>query len=139
MTFLNDLHATHYTENDDKRPAIATLHTDGRGYWSNIAKAVQITALTVPYINEDEDFGELCVHFNTDSWKPSEDGLIYTDKLFEQELLAYLESIGLGSADVGYSEQGMQGDNYVSLDVEEEFLAKWKAKYPEAYAATLED
>jgi hypothetical protein len=130
---LNDQHTDWNESDNDTRPAIATLHTDGNGYWNTIAKDVQITALTVPYINEEQSFGELHVHFNTDSWLPSKDGLIYTDRLFEAELQAYLNSIGLDGGDVGYSEQGMQGDNYVSCDVGEEFIASWKAKYPEAY------
>jgi hypothetical protein len=35
----------------------------------------------------------------------------------------------LHGADVGYSEQGMQGDDYVSLDVGESFIASWEAKF----------
>ena len=130
---LNDQHTDWDADDNDTRPAIATLHTNGGGYWSTVAKAVQITELTVPYINEEGDFGELKVHFNTDSWRPDRDGLIYTDRQFEAELQAYLNSIGLAGDDVSYSEQGMQGDNYVSCDVDEEFMASWKAKYPEAY------
>ena len=134
---LNDMHTDWAASDNDVRPAIVTLHTDGSGYWSEVAKAVQVTALTVPYINEEGDFGELKVHFNTDSWRPDKDGLIYTDCLFSKELAAYVNSIGLVGDDVSYSEQGMQGDNYVSCDVGEEFMASWKAKYPEAYAETM--
>jgi hypothetical protein len=53
-------------------------------------------------------------------------GLIYTDKLFMQELRTYLQTIGFTEAeanDVHYSEQGMQGDNYVSCDVAAAFIA----------------
>ena len=52
-------------------------------------------------------------------------GLIYTDKLFLQELRAYLQTIGFSKAeanDVSYSEQGMQGDAYVSCDVGAAFI-----------------
>jgi hypothetical protein len=31
--------------------------------------------------------------------------------------------------DLCYSEQGMQGDNYVSLDVGKEFLDSWARKF----------
>jgi hypothetical protein len=31
--------------------------------------------------------------------------------------------------DICYSEQGMQGDNYVSLDVGKDFLDSWAAKF----------
>ena len=103
-----------------------TLHTNGSGYWSNIATAVDITALDLQYINEEKDFGELCVHFNTATWDVDTMGLIYTDKLFMQELRAYLVSLGFTAAeaaDVEYSEQGMQDDSYVSCDVGAVFIA----------------
>ena len=102
-----------------------TLHTNGRGYWSSKATAVNITKLDLQYCNSDKDFGELCVYFTSDSWDVNAMGLIYTDKLFLQELRAYLQTIGFSKAeanDVSYSEQGMQGDTYVSCDVGELFI-----------------
>jgi hypothetical protein len=103
-----------------------TLHTNGTGYWSNTAKAVDITALDLQYISDTRDFGELCVHFTADSWDVNTLGLIYTDKLFKQELREYLVALGFTQAeadDVDYSEQGMQGDTYVSCDVGAVFIA----------------
>ena len=102
-----------------------TLHTNGRGYWSSKATAVNITKLDLQYCNSDKDFGELCVYFTSDSWDVNAMGLIYTDKLFLQELRAYLQTIGFSKAeanDVSYSEQGMQGDAYVSCDVGAPFI-----------------
>ena len=61
-----------------------TLHTNGRGYWSRTAKAVTVEALDLQYITNDKDFGELCIHFNTNDWDTATDGLIYTDKKFMQ-------------------------------------------------------
>ena len=66
-----------------------TLHTNGYGYWSNKAKAVDVTKLDLQYCNSERDFGELRVHFTTASWDTATDGLIYTDKLFRTELRAY--------------------------------------------------
>ena len=103
-----------------------TLHTNGRGYWSNKATAVDITKLDLQYINNERSFGELCVYFTRDSWDTATDGLIYTDKLFKQELRAYLQTIGFAEAeanDVSYSEQGMQTEEYVSCDVGAVFIA----------------
>ena len=102
-----------------------TLNTAGNGYWSNTAKAVDVTMLDLQYISNDKDFGELCVHFTQDSWDVNTDGLIYTDTQFLSELRVYLQEIGFTEAeanDVSYSEQGMQGDNYVSLDVGAKFI-----------------
>jgi len=100
----------------------AILHTAGDGYWSNVAKAVEIVGLSLGYVNDELDFGELCVVFNTKTWDVNKDGLIYTDTLFEAELCALLTGLGFDASEVSYSEQGMQGDNYVSLDVGECFI-----------------
>ena len=100
----------------------ATLNTAGDGYWSNKAKAVEITGLQLAYTNDELDFGELRVRFNTATWDVNVDGLIYTDTLFEEELCALLAQLGFDASDVSYSEQGMQGDTYVSLDVGECFI-----------------
>jgi hypothetical protein len=114
-----------------KMQVYTTLHTNGKGYWSNTATAVDITALDLLSINEEKDFGELCIHFAVDDfpsncWDVNTMGLIYTDKLFMSELRAYLQTLGFTAAeaaDVEYSEQGMQGDSYVSCDVGEKFIA----------------
>jgi hypothetical protein len=103
-----------------------TLHTNGRGYWSRKATAVDITKLDLQYCTQEKDFGELCVYFSTATWDINTDGLIYTDKQFIAELRAYLQTIGFTAEeanDVAYSEQGMQTANYVSCDVGAKFIA----------------
>ena len=102
-----------------------TLHTNGKGYWSNKRKAVDVTKLDLQYCTAEKDFGELCVYFTKASWDTAVDGLVYTDKQFMTELRAYLQTIGFTEAeanDVSYSEQGMQTDEYVSCDVGAAFL-----------------
>jgi hypothetical protein len=100
----------------------ATLNTNGNGYWSRKATAVEITHLQLAYTNDEMDFGELRVRFNTNTWDVNKDGLIYTDKQFMRELKELLTQKGFDASDVSYSEQGMQGDNYVSCDVGECFI-----------------
>ena len=100
----------------------ATLNTNGDGYWSNKAKAVEITGLQLGYVNDELDFGELRVYFNKATWDVNKLGLIYTDKQFMRELKDLLTAKGFDSKDVSYSEQGMQGDTYVSCDVGECFI-----------------
>lgn len=104
------------------------LHTEGSGYWSEQAVAVKTTKLTVPYIDDEESFGELRIHFDVATWDVNELGLIYTDGLFIQELRAALIAAGISedaANDVEYSEQGMQGNNFVSCDIGEPFLKEW--------------
>ena len=103
----------------------ATLHTEGDGFWSNVQRAVKITALSIGYVNDEGDWGELRVFFNRNTWNTERHGLIYTDGQFMRELREFLKGMGLRGKDVGYSEQGMQGDNYVSLDVGKKFIDSW--------------
>ena len=124
-----------------------TLHTNGRGYWSRTAKAVDVEALDLQYCNYERDFGELCIHFAVDElgancWDTETDGLIYTDKLFMRELRAYLQTVGFTKAeanDVSYSEQGMQSDNYVSCDVGAVFIAGLERLEPAHVQAVHEE
>ena len=105
------------------------LNTYGNGLWSNVAKPVEIVDMQLGYVADELDFGELRVYFNTYSWDVSKDGLIYTDKQFKRELREFLDAHGLPGADVEYSEQGMQGDAYVSLDIGKKFLKAWACKF----------
>jgi hypothetical protein len=104
------------------------FNTAGDGYWSNVSKPVEIVDMRINYVNDEQDFGELCVYFNTDTWNVNTDGLIYTDSQFKIDLMAFIKQHGL-VVDLSYSEQGMQGNDYVSLDVGAEFLASWYAKF----------
>ena len=124
-----------------------TLHTNGNGYWSRKATAVTVEALDLQYITNDKDFGELCIHFAVDElgancWDTATDGLIYTDELFMQELHAYLQTVGFTEAeanDVSYSEQGMQGNSYVSCDVGAVFIAGLERLEPQHVHAVWEE
>lgn len=115
------------------------LVTDGKGYWTSKKKQVRVTGISVGYISEDADFGELCVYFDDKTWDTDKDGLIYTDKQFMRLLQGVLTQMGLDGSDVEYSEQGMQGDDYVSCDVGAAFIASYKAKFPAEFAQAYED
>ena len=103
------------------------LHTSGKGLWSNTAATVKVVGAALAYENEEGDFGELRVYFDRSSWNVDALGLIYPDPKFLRELRRELQSAEL-SINVEYSEQGMQGDNYVSLDVGKPFIDSWKKK-----------
>ena len=92
------------------------INTIGDGYWSNIQKSVTVTGYTVDGYHGDE-FGELRVYFKIEDWNIDNDGLIYTDSVFLEEIQDCF-----ATNDISYSEQGMQGDNFVSFDVGSEFL-----------------
>jgi hypothetical protein len=108
-----------------------TLRTNGRGLWSREAREVTITDMRIGFKRADASFGELRVYFDTGTWDVTQHGLIYTDRGFIVGLRNFLDEQGLPGANVNYSEQGMQGDNYVSLDVDGKFLSAWSKKFGE--------
>jgi len=106
----------------------AKLQTGGDGLWSTAKKIVEVTHFELGYYNEEDQFGELRAFFTKSSWNVNDVGFIYTDELWLAGLRLALMSEGYSSAaakDVDYSEQGMQDDNYVSLDVCGKFLTEW--------------
>ena len=124
------------------------LNTDGSSLWSDkVTRKVKVTIIEI-CISKDDNYkegrpwGELKVYFYPETWNPAENGLIYTDKLFEKELREYLVTKGFSkkaAREVDYSEQGMQGDNYVSLDVGHVFSTEWINKYPKAHVNDYTD
>ncbi len=102
------------------------IGTAGDGLWSGEAKNVQLTDIHVPYITDEKDFGELRVIFDISNWDIHTDGLIYTDQHFINTLSVLLFTKGFAVTDISYSEQGMQGENYVSFDVGPKFIASWE-------------
>ena len=103
--------------------------TSGDGLWSKNVRNVRITDMRLGYLNDEDTFGELRVYFDRATWSVYNDGLIYTDLGFMTDLRNFLALHGLNNLDVDYSEQGMQGVDYVSLDVGAEFLAAWEQKF----------
>jgi hypothetical protein len=107
--------------------------TDGRGYWSTVArKSIRINRVVVASVSEDGEYGELRAYFDTRDWDVEKDGLIYSDSTWKSSFMscmAVLDFSVQALADINYTEQGMQGDNYVSLDVGRDFLAECTPLY----------
>jgi len=95
----------------------AVLHTNGKGLWSRAIANVKVELLEYDK-PAGHSLGELRVYFDEKHWPVDKFGLIYTDDLFLKELHGLLKKHNLlQDYDVDYSEQGMQGDDYVSCDV----------------------
>ncbi len=114
-------------------------NTNGKGHWTEEERMVLITELRIGYSSlvyypEDPFNGELRAYFEPHgfthgSWNVAGHGLIYTDKLWMKEFKKGLRALGFGIKavqNVHYSEQGMQSDNYVSMDIGPVFYASWK-------------
>jgi len=98
------------------------LSTDGSGLWSDKIADIRIQEIVIVDLDEDDTFGSLHAVFDTQDWNTEKDGLIYTDKQFLADLCRYLEKQGINITDIGYSEQGRQGDNFVDFDISEGFI-----------------
>lgn len=101
----------------------AVLRTDGKGLWTYTKKEVSHTKLHVCWYQHGEeplDGAEVRVFFTTKEWDTSRYGLIYTDQTWLKDFRRFLVAYhGFTSGQVNgihYSEHGMQGRNYVSLD-----------------------
>lgn len=121
-----------------KSKYLGSCWTNGKGYWTKSVRFVPITKLELTiqaYHDDPRQFGELRVYFDAEYWQvgwsttlrpiPGVDGLIYTDPQWIKEFRLLLKAYGFGDNainDVDYSEQGMQGDDYVSLDAGRAFI-----------------
>jgi hypothetical protein len=108
---------------------IGICNTDGSGLWSECSRPVKIIGMDIAYLDDESlvtaTFGELRVYFDTDSWDTDLHGLIYTDKQWIREFQNLLVRSGFShraAEGVYYSEQGMQGHDYVSLDIADTFF-----------------
>jgi hypothetical protein len=105
-------------------------HTNGRGYWSTVSGCVKIDRVRLAYLDDELDFGELRAYFDRAEWDTNKDGLIYTDPTWIQSFRNCMATLGFSRAalqDIDYSEAGMQGSNYVSMDVGGDFVRECEA------------
>ena len=105
-------------------------NTCGNGFWSLEKREVKINKLGLDYIAyyDGEFHSELRAYFTKRDWDVEKHGLIYTDDLWLKEFRSELKRVGFSAPaikSVNYSEQGMQGDNYVSLDVGDKFVREF--------------
>lgn len=108
------------------------ISVSGEGMWSEEQAIVTITKLECDLYDFDPTFGEMRAYFDPREWNVEENGLIYTDPRFISVLRAELRELGFSKKaadDVNYSEQGMQGFDYVSLDIDREFTKQLRNRY----------
>ena len=101
-------------------PVNKTFTVCGDGLWSDTATEVFVESISMYIAADAEDGydGDLQAYYTEETWNDSY-GLIYTDSAFLECVHTALIKAGISieaAEDVCYSEQGMQGDNYVSMD-----------------------
>ena len=107
-------------------------HTGGVGYWSNVSTCIRINRVRLASYNDELMFGELRAYFDVKDWDVENYGLIYTDSIWKRSFISCMATLGFSDralADISYSEQGMQGDNFVSMDVGADFIRECEALY----------
>lgn len=113
-------------------------YTDGSGYWSQVATAVTCVGIKLNYLSGDSKFAEVHVVFDESTWNVDNYGLIYSDRKWLNELHSRLACFGFNCADLDYSEQGMQGKMFVSLDAGPKFINSWRRVQP-GYVEGIEE
>jgi hypothetical protein len=108
-------------------PVDFAADTCGDGLWSSAVNTVRVTGISARISTVcDLSWGtpwwadsDLQIEFDTSTWDVARDGLIYTDSRFLAAVVSEMERLGFPAdqlALMDYSEQGMQGRDYVSLD-----------------------
>lgn len=103
--------------------AQGTADVAGNGLWSEKSMTnLKIHILPQTEFWQDKSdsapVGQLNVYFNPRIWNTDKLGLIYTDSLFLTHVRRLLKAERFFHfQDLDYSEQGMQGDDYVNFDV----------------------
>ena len=107
-------------------------HTSGDGLWSPCKATVKITRVYLAYVSDVHEFGELRAEFDLNTWSTDKEGLIYTDSAWIEEFRSLMRSLGFTREavdNINYSEQGMQGRNFVSMDVGAKFMREAEPMY----------
>jgi hypothetical protein len=104
------------------------VRTDGRGLYTKKAAVVKVIELTTRQcMKADDEFGRLYVVYDLNTWNPDTDDVIYTDECWLDSLREHLSNLGFSDAAidaVDYSEHGMQGHNYVDMDIGQPFIGE---------------
>ena len=111
-----------------------STHTDGKGYWSGEQRNVVISSIALDCVcwYNNKFIAELRAYFIKKDWNTEKHGLIYTDRTWMKCFKENLVRMGFSEAAINkleYSEQGMQGDNYVSMDVGDQFVREFAMLY----------
>ena len=116
----------------DRKVSFVT-RTDGRGYWSTVArKSIRIDRVAIASVSDDGEYGELRAYFDESEWNVESDGLIYSDQAWMKSFRSCMATLGFSVqalAAISYNDQGMQGTEFVSLDVGRDFLIQCTPLY----------
>lgn len=139
----NSFNSEFYIFKFPKFRAVGTTY--GNGLWSNRQKTIRHNRADISIYNGNNEasefhsgrfknlqYAELRVYFTKKDWDTNNHGIIYTDRNWIKDLRSHFKNMGYSSKaikEVDYTEAGMQGQNYVSLDVGKSFLKETSKKF----------
>lgn len=103
----------------------------GDGYWTRRTGVTVVDHLGLAYVDDSRPgklYGELRARFTPESWDAERNSLVYTDRTWIAAFHELLQTLGFSreaARAVNYSEAGMQGEDYVSLDAGHAFMSEW--------------
>ena len=95
------------------------IQTGGDGLWSTRSTIVEVTNITIKW--EGSSQVEINASFDPNTWDVERDGLIYTDNMFLEGIRRKISDLCGNNTIIDYTEQGMQGEDYVSLECNDRY------------------
>jgi hypothetical protein len=112
--------------------SMLAIRTSGDGLWSTEeGRSVGFLRYEVYGGDDSIDLREIRVFFDVRDWDVMRLGLIYTDSGWLTGFQSLLRAQGFSeraAEAVEYSEQGMQGRDFVSLDAGGPFIDEWNVR-----------
>jgi hypothetical protein len=110
---------------------IMSCTTNGVGLWSSESNKEVQGCMYFTLLKTESDGevygGTATFHFSKEDWDVDKYGLIYTDEGFLDSIHNKLKEAGFEKyQEINYSEQGMQGDDYVDFDASIEIVNEAK-------------
>lgn len=101
---------------------------------ANEGKVINLNITDVHFTWDDfwrSNGGNMRIYFDSNQWDIERYGFIYGDSSFIDHLVKYFQSIGIDSDSFDYDEHGMQGTDYVSLDIGRSFIEALIYRFPD--------
>ena len=109
-----------------KDEEVTAFGKNSNGLWrrSDEPKTFKIDKVVLHYLGDEDPVGTIDVYLQ--GYRSKHNGFIYADKAFLESFKALLKEKGLMNKFeyIEYSEHGMQGSNFVNMDVEFNIKAK---------------
>jgi hypothetical protein len=90
---------------------------NSRGVWGRNKELVSYKIKNIRVVNIGDPFDCASVNIYLEGYRANQYGLIYTDKTFKNSVRILFSKIGINPEDIDYTEQRMQGENFVSMKI----------------------